>query len=74
MARTSPDGIDTTKATSVKLEAAAVPYIRRAGGDNVSAGLRRITRDHLTAARILRSGMDDAETVAALRALLLPAE
>lgn len=59
---------------SVTLETAALPYLRRLAGDNISAGLRRATREHLTAVRILRAGGDAAETVARLRALLLPAE
>lgn len=74
MARTAPDGINTTTPTSVKLETAALPYLRRVGKNNISAALRRVTRDHLTAARILKAGADDAETLARLRELLLPDE
>lgn len=73
MPRTVRDCAAVTRA-SVTLETAALPYLRRLSGDNVSAGLRRVTREHLTAVRILRAGGDAAETVSRLRALLLPAE
>lgn len=72
MARTASDGISDTTPASVKLETRSLPYLRGLSGGNVSVALRRVTRDHLTAARILCAGLDDAETVAKLRDLLLP--
>lgn len=72
MARTAADGIKDTIQLSVRLEAASLPYLKRLGADNVSLALRRATRDHLTASRIMNNaGTTDAQKLDALRVLIL---